>query len=301
MLELAILLMVALEVTGETCCVLGIIFSVVAELQLIIYTLQFTCLFRRVDLLHVDELDAVRRHSSVGHEEHLVLGLRQSMTQNAVEDGLEFVVFDAVVVVVSRGILTQLLFEQVPFSFADLVVDLLIESLDLLHVHLDVDRAEVTGADGFLPAERMLAALTMTSSVARQRVLPEVGSFTWVDLVTHCQVEVLVRDLAIPINVKVVVDLLKLHLRHLEAPVIEIELELRRRNTLCRYVLVHVLEGFQDTRPLLSNFQDDVLAQFSGRQLPLGPLRVLTSLLLTLKIPLILRVAHRIVPKEEAF
>ena len=56
--------------------------------------------------------DSARAH--IGGEDTRVFGTKrfdESMAKNAVEDGLKLVVFDAVVVVVSRGILTQLLFK----------------------------------------------------------------------------------------------------------------------------------------------------------------------------------------------
>ena len=291
----------ALEVARIAGRVLRIIFGIIIQLQLIVYLPQLVHLLGRVHLLHVDVFDTVRCDPTISREQHLMLSKGQAKAKDAIEDGLELVVLDALIIVVrSAGILMKLLFESVPFLVANLEVNLLVKVFDFVHVHLGMDRAEVARADRLLPAERVLAAFTSSSRLFLERVLPEVRRFTWMNLVTHSQVEVLVRYLAIAVDVKEFVDVAELRLGYLEAPMVQIELQLRRRDSFSVGILVHVFERFKDTGPLLADLHDNVLLELLRVQLALGAIRLFATLLLFFKVPLILRIAHRVVPKEEA-
>ena len=186
----------------------------------------------------------------------------------------------------------KLLFERIPFLVADLKVNLLVKVFDFVHVHLGVDSAEVTRADRLLPAERVLAAFTSSSRLLLERVLPEVRRFTWMNLVTHSQVEVLVRYLAIAVDVKEFVDVAELRLGYLEAPMVQIELQLRRRDSFSVDILVHVFERFKYTGPLLADLHDNVLLELLRIQLALSAIRLFATLLLFFKVPLVLRITH---------
>ena len=113
-------------------------------------------------------------------------------------------------------------------------------------------------------------------------------------------VEVVVRDLAILINVELGVNLLELLVAHLEAPVIEVEADFAGTYAVGVNVLVHVFECLRNCFPLLPHLVDDEILQLLVVHFLRGVDQVILQVPCSLQVFLVLWVSLGVVPEVEA-
>ena len=126
-----------------------------------------------MDELEIEVLRLVSEGAARVVEQVLLL-LVHLQAEGRVEDEFELFKFDAGVIVVGVRMVLQRGFELGPPFLADLLVDVAVELLGLLSVHLHVHRAERAGAALFVHAQRVPAAGPGLNNLSMRQVLPEI-------------------------------------------------------------------------------------------------------------------------------
>lgn len=109
---------------------------------------------------------------------------------------------------------------------------------------------ELAATYGIVTAIVIDAVGSLWPDIITELILPEVQSFSWVNLVADRVVEIVVRYFAIVVDVEHLVNLIKFLITHSQSPVVEVELQFALRDAIRVYVLVHILECFRYGLPL---------------------------------------------------
>lgn len=120
-------------------------------------------------------------------------------------------------------------------------------------MHLLVDIAEIDFVFGRLPALTLLASVYITLLCF---VLPEIKSLLREHFGSNGLLELLVRQLAVFVEVELVENFVELLLSYCDAPELQVVLEFISRYLAC-LAHIHVLKCFPDGFPLKFDFFND--------------------------------------------